>query len=116
MLILFLFIAVIPFAVTGIMTQTGYFSSIAPASKNRSYLLSVVISATLFYLPLLTSERFYFLWLFWAGLFLSIAYFVAWRNKQELQTNTISRWLGALFLLSILAGCFVILYQQRGEL
>jgi phosphoglycerol transferase MdoB-like AlkP superfamily enzyme len=113
MLILFFFIAVIPFALTGIIVQVGHFSGVRSGLRERFYALTILISGILFYTPLFTNEHFYVLWLFWAGLFLSIAYFVARKHRDELQTNPISRLLGGLFLLAVLIGCFIILYNKR---
>ena len=117
MLLLIFFIAVIPFAVTGIIAQLGCYSGIKSELKSGFYSLTILLASIIFYLPLLfTDERFYFLWLFWVGLFLSIAYFIAKRHRQELAVNPISRLISLIFLLTILTACFIVLFNQRETL
>lgn len=117
MLLLIFFIAIIPFAITGIIAQLGYYSGIKPELKSGFYTITILVTSIFFYLPLiLTDERFYFLWLFWTGVFLSITYFNVKKNKKELQASFMSRLIGSIFLLTVLTCCFIVLYAQKTTL
>ena len=111
MIIPFLFAALIPFAITGIIAQLGYYDNVKGMHKWMWYTLTILITASLFYLPLLTGKQIYFLWLFWTGLLLSLTYFIVKRHQEELRTNLISRLFGCFILLGIMIACYVILKQ-----
>lgn len=114
MLFLFLFIGIIPFATTGIIAQLGFFLNIKKKLQDKIYILTILSSAVFFYLPLMMfKQKFYFLFLFWEGFFLSIFYFVVRSHRQELQTNPLSRLFAILVILAILGGCFFVVYSYK---